>query len=42
MDTFKLIDIDANELFTLAERNLLEIFNSIKEILDDLGEIKDV
>ena len=42
MDTFKPIDMDVDELLKLAERDPLEIFNSIKEILDDLGEIKDV
>jgi len=42
MDVFKPIDMDIGELLELAERGPLEIFNSIKEILSDLGEIREV
>ena len=42
LDMFKVVDMDTNTLLELVEKNPLEIFNSIKEILDDLGEIKDV
>lgn len=42
MDMFKPIDMDTDKLLELAERNPLEIFNSIKEILSDLGEIREV
>ena len=42
MDTFKPIDMNIGELFELAERDPLEIFKSIKEILSDLGEIRNV
>jgi len=42
MDMFKPIDMDTDKLLKLAERDPLEIFNSIKEILEDLGEIREV
>jgi hypothetical protein len=42
MDMFKPIDMDTDKMLELAERDPLEIFNSIKEILSDLGEIREV
>ena len=41
-DSFRPVDIDISKLFTLAEEDPIQLFNQVKEDLEDLGEINDV
>ena len=41
-DIFKNIDIGIEELFELADKNPLELFNKIRDVIKDLGRIEDV
>jgi len=39
-DEFKIVDVDASRLFEFAERKPLELFNDIKEVVEEY--VKDI
>ena len=42
-DEFKPVDIDTDRLFELAEKNPMELFNAIRDVLEEyIKDIKDV
>jgi len=42
MDVFKIVDMESSEFLELADKNPVKLFNRIRDVVGDLGRIKNV